>query len=720
MMSAVCFAQQHPVAYLTKAEAKEVAASIRKYPLLTRSYNEIKADVDAWVGKDVDVPFPKDPAGGYTHDKHKNNYVLMFNSGVLYNLTGDAKYAKLVKEMLLKYAKLNPTLQNHPEATSSSPGRIFWQALNDANWLVYTGLAFDAVHDYLTPAERKIIADGAFKPEVDFFTKDLESWFNLIHNHGVWACAGVGIVGIATDNEAYLQMALKGTHKDGKGGFLAQLDNLFSPDGYYTEGPYYVRYAILPYYIFANALQNAKPSLNIFQHRDKILLKALNSGLQLTNIDGSFLPLNDALKDKTYISNELVVAVDIAWRHYGDNAAWLPVAKKQNRVILTKGGAGVAKALATAKNIPTHFPYTSVEYRDGAKGDEGGVTVLRTGKGDSLTTLAFKYPSHGLSHGHYDKLNINLFDNGNEILTDYGSVRFISVEQKYGGRYLPENKSFAAQSIAHNTISIDEKTMYGGKEEIAEKYHGTKLFDGNSKSSQVISAMDDHAYEGHTLMRSLYMVKLPGYQKPFIVDLFRAAGNGTHTYDLPFHYQGNIISTNFKYTPFTKSLQTAGDKSGYQFLWREAEATPAKGLATMTFLNGRSFYSIATLADDSTKVLFTRSGANDPNFNVRREPGYIIRKKGNGQIFVNVIEIHGEYNPISEINTNSYSSVKSIQLLRNDEAYTIAEIDVAGKKLLVGQSNQNFTSQVMHNVTINGKTFNWTGPYFITYNNNPL
>ena len=39
---------------------------------------------------------------------------------------------------------------------------LFWQALNDANWLVYTGIAFDCIHDYLTVEERKQIADGAY------------------------------------------------------------------------------------------------------------------------------------------------------------------------------------------------------------------------------------------------------------------------------------------------------------------------------------------------------------------------------------------------------------------------------------------------------------------------------------------------------------------------------------------------------------------------------
>ncbi|NDE79170.1 MAG: heparinase, partial [Chitinophagaceae bacterium] len=341
-------AQTHPIAFFNTSEAKEVAASLQAFPLLTNSFNTIKKEVDQNIGKDIDVPLPKDPAGGYTHDKHKTNYMLMFNSGILFNLTGEIKYAELVKKMLLKYALLNPTLKKHPQATGNFPGRLFWQSLNDANWLVFAGLAYDLIRPILAAEEIKTIEQGAFKPEVDYFTKDLKDWFNLLHNHAVWACAGVGIVGIASDNKEYLEMAMYGTEKNGKAGFLAQLDNLFSPDGYYTEGPYYVRYAILPYMLFANAINNSKPELKIFNHRNNILQKALLTCLQQTNLNGAFFPLNDNLKDKDYTSNELVTAISIAWKVYGPDEGLLTVAKKQNRVILNMGGAQIASHFNSA------------------------------------------------------------------------------------------------------------------------------------------------------------------------------------------------------------------------------------------------------------------------------------------------------------------------------------------------------------------------------------
>ena len=708
---------QHPVCVMNKNEADAVNTGIVKYPLLTESYHEIRSSVDEWLNKDIDVPFPKDPAGGYTHDKHKSNYILMYNSGLMYQLTGDVKYAKLVKDLLIKYAALNPGLKSHPQATSAYPGHLFWQALNDANWLVYTGLAFDCINNYLTPAERKTIEDGAFKPEVDFFTHDLKSWFNLIHNHAVWACAGVGIVGIATDNKDYVDMALKGTEKDGKSGFMAQLNGLFSPDGYYNEGPYYTRYAILPFYVFANALNNTNPAMHIFQYRDRILQKALNGALQQTNLNGAFYSYNDALKEKTFVSNEVVEALDIAAKVYGVDNGLLLVAKQQARVTLNAGGLIVAEALSKDKTTDLYYPYKSIEFTDGAKGDEGGVSILRAGKNDHLSSLIYKYTSQGMAHGHFDKLNINLYDNGNEILQDYGAVRYINIEQKWGGRYLPETKAFAQQTIVHNTITVDETSHFNGSEQEGDKYHPDKLFGSiGDNPVQVVSVKDDKAYSDVSMYRTIYMLQLPDNAKPLIVDLFKVKSATNHQYDLPFNYLGTLMSVNTKYKSYTTNQTTLGTKNGYQYLWKEAEAKAAYPLSQFTFLNNSSFYSVSSLTDDSTRLFLTRTGANDPNFNLRHDPVYILRKKGDNKTFVNVIEMHGNFNSVTEMSTGSYSSVQQIDLAESTD-YTEINITINHKKLQIVQCNNNNEISAKHSYRTNDKTIEFTGPYTVVYDN---
>jgi oligo-alginate lyase len=718
--SVVSNAQEHPVTFITKAEAAEIKKKLTAFPVLTQSYNDIKSEVDQFVGKEVDVPFPKDPAGGYTHDKHKANYTLMFNSGILYNLTGDAKYAALVKSMLLKYAVLNPTLKNHPQATSASPGHIFWQALNDANWMVYAGMAYDLIYNTLNDADRKKIEEGAFKPEVDFFTKDLKVWFDRIHNHNVWASAGVGIIGIASNNQAYIDIALKGSEKDGKTGFIAQMDHLFSPDGYYTEGPYYVRYAILPYMLFANALNNSNPSLKIFEYRNRILQKALMTCLQQTNTDGVFFPMNDAIKDKDYTTNEIVTAINIAWKVYGNDDGLLTIAKKQNRVMLNKGGSAIAAAIATDKKIAPYYPYKTIESADGVKGNEGGISVLRNGNGNNLTSLIFKYASQGMGHGHFDRLNINLFDKGNEILQDYGSARFIGIEQKYGGRYLPENTAYAAQTIAHNTIVVDETSHFNGNSEEGEKSHAEKLFsDLRNPSALVVAARENNAYKDVDLQRTIYMLQLPGGKK-VVVDIFNATSPEKHQYDLPFQYQGQFIKSSFKYTADTKKQETLGSKNGYQFIWKEAEATVADTTVQFTFLNNNTYYTVSSLVQDTAQIFFTRTGANDPNYNLRREPSFVIRKKGQDQAFVNVIEVHGKYDPVNEFSMNAYPAVQQIKLLFNNNEFTVAEMIVAGKKILIAQCNKDFKKTNKHSLIFANQKMEWTGPYSLLYDGKGL
>ena len=107
--------------------------------------------------------------------------------------------------------------------------------------------------------------------------------------------------------------------KDGqKIGFYANVDEPFSPDGYFTEGPYYQRYASYPFLIFAQALQNKKPEHKVFGYKDSVLLKSVSALLNLSNANGEFFLLNDAQKGMSYYNTSLVSAVDIAY-HFGVN-----------------------------------------------------------------------------------------------------------------------------------------------------------------------------------------------------------------------------------------------------------------------------------------------------------------------------------------------------------------------------------------------------------------
>ncbi|HYC30343.1 MAG TPA: hypothetical protein VEB42_16020, partial [Chitinophagaceae bacterium] len=130
-----------------------------------------------------------------------------------------------------------------------------------------------------------------------------------------------------------------------------------------------------------------------------------------------------------------------------------------------------------------------------------------------------------------------------------------------------------------------------------------------------------------------------------------------------------------------------------------------------------TFYTISSLVQDSARLFFTRTGANDPKFNLRHEPAWIIREKGKNRTFVNVIEIHGNYSAITEISSNSYPSVKQIKLLQNDEELSVVEINTGGKRILIAQTNKDFDPNKKHSFKRDQVQIDWTGPYTIKHIN---
>jgi hypothetical protein len=67
----------------------------------------------------------------------------------------------------------------------------------------------------------------------------------------------------------------------------------------------------------------------------------------------------------SYMSRELVAAVDIVYQYGGQSAELLSIAREQGRVLLDKSGISVAKGIAAGK--AEEFQKTSIELRDGAR-----------------------------------------------------------------------------------------------------------------------------------------------------------------------------------------------------------------------------------------------------------------------------------------------------------------------------------------------------------------
>ncbi|WP_411817451.1 heparinase II/III family protein [Hyphococcus sp. DH-69] len=670
--------------------------------------------IDAQLGDQIVVPMPKDAGGGYTHEQHKRNAKTIYEAGKLYEFTGDDRYAKHVEKLLLAYADMYPSLDLHPAKKEQSPGRLFWQNLNESWWLVYTIQGYDSVKETLSADAREKIENDLLREVSKFLSQGSPETFNKIHNHGTWATAAVGMTGYVIGDNDLVEQALLGLDKSGDYGFLKQLDELFSPDGYYNEGPYYQRYALMPFVLFGQAIEQNEPEREIFNYRDGILIKAIYATIQ-QNYGGLFFPINDAIKDKDIATVELQYGVAIAYDLTGDPGL-LAVAKAQGQVVPTKGGKKLADAISRGKAEP--FAYTPMRLRDGALGDQGALDILRASTDPNDLTVVAKNTSQGLGHGHFDKLGLLVYDAGHEIIRDYGAARFVNVEAKFGGHYLPENNSFAKQTIAHNALVVDETSHFNGSTNEGNQYAPELGAFFTSDSLQATTAAITTVYDDVELRRTVAMIKDAAFAKPVIVDVVEGLSDSQHQYDLPFYYNGQLVETNFDIEADPTSRRPLGGENGYQHLWHVGESGVVNDMAQITWLLDRKFYSVTSSVPENTKVIVAEIGANDPNFNLRREPAFIFRTQSDeGVSFASVIEPHGEYNPTVEYTVNSHSTVKSVDHYKSDSASVVMIESKAGQKVGLG-IGRGSDDTIEHSVMVDGEAFVWTGPYKIFHSQN--
>ena len=154
-----------------------------------------------------------------------------------------------------------------------------------------------------------------------------------------------------------------------------------------------------------------------------------------------------------------------------------------------------------------------------------------------------------------------------------------------------------------------------------------------------------------------------------------------------------------------------GVDNGYQFLWHVAETSLPSDLSQVTFLKDKRFYTVSSAVPGNTDIIFVETGANDPNFNLRREPGFVLRSQSNGGVaFASVFEPHGEYNPTVEYTLGSHTAVKDVSLITSggDRLMVIASKSEDQVVIAIAGSDD---ASAEHSVNTDQGTFSWTGPY---------
>ncbi|EGQ7842649.1 heparinase II/III family protein [Vibrio alginolyticus] len=708
---------------LTEAEVELLRKEVGKPSLMGKSIEANRKELEAFMRLPLDVPGHGE-AGGYEHNRHKQNYTYMNLAGRLFLITQEEKYAQFVKDLLAIYAEKYLTFDFHVQKNTNPTGRLFHQILNEHCWLMFTSLAYSCVASVMTEEERTAVVERIFEPMLDMFTVKYAHDFDRIHNHGIWAVAAVGICGLAIGKPEYLEMSVYGQDRDDTGGFLAQISQLFAPSGYYMEGPYYHRYAIRPTCVFAEVVHRHMPEVDIYNYKDKVIGNTVQAMLATAYPNGEFPALNDASRTMSITDMGVQVAVSVYSKHYGLDDNILGMAKIQNAVWMHPCGLELSQAYDKAiadREIGMPF-WPSVELNEGPTGNNGAQGFIRMqDKTGDVSQLVMNYGQHGMGHGNFDTLGITFFNRGQEVLREYGFCRWVNVEPKFGGRYLDENKSYARQTIAHNAVTIDEQCQNGFDVDRADSVHGLPhFFKVEGTEINGMSAFANDHYPNTDMQRSVFMLNLDELEAPLLLDLYRIEGEGEHQYDYSHQYDGQIVRTNFDYQSFGE-LNTLGDDFGYQHLWKVASGK-VQDTALVSWLQNNTYYtwlgtSSSAKQHSDNEVIFTRTGANDPSFNLRSEPAFILRSKGESTLFASVLETHGYFNEEFEQSVNARGQVKDIRVVGYNAVGSIVEITTEKSLVTVMISNVlGADDQTPHQVELNGKTYSWNGFYSLEVN----
>ena len=351
---------------------------------------------------------------------HGRNATAIRNAGVLFRVTGDARYAQRGRSLLLAYAEhyLSYPLHTTHGEPKIGGGRVGPQTLDEAMWLIPVAQGADLIWDTLAETDRRTLADKLFLPAA----RDVILAHKMgVHNIQNWKNSAVGLVGFLLGNTALINAAID----DPVRGYRTQMAKGVQPDGVWYEGAWgYHFFTLSAVWPLTEAARNCH--INLYGEPLKKMFEApVNLAMPNLNLPA----FNDS--EEVNIRGSIF---ELAYARYRDPLYLTPLAdsKRHDEMALWFGLPKLPAAQAAALT--------------NRNAQASGYAILQRGRGDQATWLCLKYGPHGGGHGHPDKNNFVLYARSRVVCPDPGT-------RPYGS---PLHAEWDKVSIAHNTLVVDE------------------------------------------------------------------------------------------------------------------------------------------------------------------------------------------------------------------------------------------------------------------------
>lgn len=515
---------RHPCLILSAEDVERIKKNIDGLGWAKNYFEGIKAQIDPLLGKGIEIP---DKGGGWEQEyvsqesgrelvynraephrhldpgtgkylegekydaawrdiTHYNNAYMALEAGLVYQITGDVKYADFAKSILIEYAEKYHNYK--PHGGPAGFGRVEAQSLDEARWLIFLCGAYDLVADSpaMTEDNRKDVVKKLLLPAA----RHIEGYPYGIHNIQVWESVSMLMAGLLS----------------GTGGLVEEADATLLDEikkGIRKEGMWYE--TSVGYHFFASKPFETLAVICRRQPRGlcgEPELKRLFTAMPgLVMPDGNMPAINDGMR--IYKLTDSLMGLVAARYAFGDSSLDGIIQTIGDSIGWGKVDISVFMYYVQPDSPPEKwtYPASSIHMPD------AGITVLRRNGQYAL----LKYNRFSGGHDHSDKPGLIYYTQGRELYPDIGTI-------SYGH---PLYRSWYRKTEAHNTIMVD-----GKQQGLAEC---TAINFAENENFSSVSVKCSGIAEGVDVYRTIVLAG------GIMFDVTQTVSQATHTYDLFLH-----------------------------------------------------------------------------------------------------------------------------------------------------------------------------------------
>ena len=479
----------------------------------------------------------------------------VIDDGLIYQVTGERRYAAHAREILLAYADRYLTYPVHDNQgrPDGRGGHVASQSLTEASWLIEVTQGADLVWDTLSEPDRSAIANKMLRPALNEIIIPQKYG---VHNIQCRENSAIGLVGFLLNDANLISLAIDNPQY----GFRTQMERGVLPGGFWLEGSTgYHFFAMDGLWPLMEAARNC--GTDLYGPKFKSMfdgpLSLAMPDLALPNFNDSGISPLESHAD----IYELAVA-----RYHDPAYAALIAGNRSSRMALLFGSTnvtpGTVRVPVASRNLAGP-----------------GYAILQRGADTKATWLGLKYGPHGGAHGHPDKNSFILYARGQVVAPDVGT-------HAYGS---PLHAGWDKTTLAHNTLVVDEKSQ--------EPAQGACLAFGSERGVDFSVTDAGPIYPGVHFVRSVAMLTPAA-----IVFIDQIEADAPHTFDLAYHQIGT-----WKNLPAGEPWDSKSG-AGYKYFTDANARTTNTNLLVLKTKIGEDWEPAITLAETEPTEVVTGYG----------------------------------------------------------------------------------------------------------------